>query len=48
MEQKSYLNNMQIVFENNYTIKKRKTQEEIERFEKEKRKNVLQVFENIN
>jgi len=47
MEQKGYLENIQSVFENNYTIKKRKLKEENERLENEKKRNVLQVFKII-
>ena len=47
MEQKSYLENIHNVYENNYTIKKRKLKEENERLENEKKRNVLQVFKII-
>jgi hypothetical protein len=47
MEQRSYLDNMQSVFENNYTIKKRKLIEEYERIEKDKKRKVLQVLKII-
>jgi hypothetical protein len=47
MEQRSYLDNVHSVFENNYTIKKRKLIEENERIEKENKRKVLQVLKII-
>ena len=47
MEQRSYLDKMQSVFENNYTIKKRKLIEEYEIIEKDKKRKVLQVLKII-